>query len=57
MYYPYNRGALLASCVFLYAITAGALRMIRHLLTADRCQSTALALQCRVPIQACLNAT
>lgn len=24
VYYPYNRGALLASCVFLYAITAGA---------------------------------
>jgi hypothetical protein len=23
VYYPYNRGALLASCVFLYAITAG----------------------------------
>ena len=45
VYYPYNRGALLASCVFLYAITAGALCMIRHLvLVAD---SQPLALRCR----------
>ncbi len=34
MYYPYNRGALLASCVFLYAITAGALCMRRLVMTA-----------------------
>jgi len=38
VYYPYNRGALLASCVFLYAITAGALRVRRSVPTAVRWQ-------------------
>ena len=46
-FFPYNRGALLTSCVMLYAITAGAPRASRHraqnpeldahLLTSDCC--------------------
>ena len=42
MYYPYNRGALLASCVFLYAITAGA-AFIACFLAADQTLFCSLA--------------